>query len=386
VPGKKLNFSLAGLNAGLNAEPFYLGRVLGIPILAHYSWLPVFPLYAWVISSMLLPIKVPGRPVWEYWTLGVLTASLLFASVLGHELAHSLMARAEGIGTGSITLYLFGGLASLGGQPAVPSSEFKIAVVGPAASFLIGGVFFGLDYLLFHNTTYLAPSQVFRHLGIVNWILAGFNILPGLPLDGGRVLRAIIWRMNRNYALATRTAVRAGMTISLALLLYGAYTVFSDVIIGFWCLIIGLLLATMLLSSRRKGAGGRAPAPGTVEEVMTHEVVTVAPGINVQEFIDTVLRNNRFTSFPVALEGRLHGLILLKELKEIPPDKWPELTAREVMRPVDQSMFIPARTPVAQARSMLERNGIGRAAVVDSSGLLVGYLTVTDMDRKTKAK
>ena len=382
MPSKRSLFSLAGLNP----EPFYLGRVLGIPIRAHYSWLPVFPIYAWVISSALLPRNAPGRPEWEYWALGILTTTLLFASVLAHELAHSLMARAEGIGTGGITLYLFGGLASLGGQPASPASEFKIAVVGPAASFVLGTIFFGLDQLLFRRTSYLAVSQVFRHLGIVNWLLGGFNILPGLPLDGGRVLRAIVWRTNRNYAMATRTAVRAGLTISMALLFSGVYLIFVDIVTGLWCLIIGLLLATMLVSSRRKAAGGRPPAPGTVEEVMTHEVVTVAPSLNVQDFIDKVLRNNRFTSFPVALEGRLHGLILLEELKNFPPEKWPSLTAGEVMRPIDQSMFIAARAPVGEARSLLERNGIGRAAVVDSSGLLIGYVTTGDVKEKEKSK
>ncbi|HYL99641.1 MAG TPA: site-2 protease family protein, partial [Blastocatellia bacterium] len=119
-------------------KPLYLGQVLGVPIYAHYSWLPVFPLYVWVISSVLLPHNVRGLPVWECWLLGVITTLLLFASVLAHEIAHALMARAEGQGTGSITLYLFGGLASIGSQPAKPSTEFKIAVVGPAASFLIG--------------------------------------------------------------------------------------------------------------------------------------------------------------------------------------------------------------------------------------------------------
>ena len=382
VPPKRSRLSLAGLNV----EPFYLGRILGIPIRAHYSWLPVVPIYAWVISSALLPRNAPGRPEWEYWALGILTTALLFVSVLVHELAHSLMARAEGIGTGGITLYLFGGLASLGGQPASPASEFKIAVVGPAASFIIGAVFFGLDQLLFRRTSYLAVSQVFRHLGIVNWLLGAFNILPGLPLDGGRVLRAIVWRINRNYALATRAAVRAGLTISMALLFCGVYLVFVDLVMAVWCLVIGLLLATMLVSSRRRAVGGRPPAPGTVEEVMTQEVVTVAPTLKVQDFIDKVLRNNRFTSFPVALDGRLHGLILLEELKKFPPERWPSLTASEVMRPIDQSMFITSRAPVGEARSLIERNGIGRAAVLDSSGLLIGYVTDVDLREKEKAK
>src|SRR5215216_2969110 len=181
-----------------NPKPFYLGRVLGIPIRAHYSWLPVFPFYAWAIASGLLPREAPGLSVYEYWALGLFTTALLFASVLVHELAHAVMARAEGLGTGNITLYMFGGLASLNGQPAQPSSEFKIAVVGPAASFLLGLVFFLADELLLYDTPHRGLGQVLRHVGNINLLLAGFNILPGMPLDGGRVLRAMIWRFNKN--------------------------------------------------------------------------------------------------------------------------------------------------------------------------------------------
>src|ERR1044071_4404093 len=120
----------------LDLNPFYLGQLFGIPIFAHYSWLPVIPFYAWAIASSLLPREAPGLSAAQYWIFGFLTTLLLFASVLAHELAHATMARAEGLGTGSITLYIFGGLAALNGQPAQPSSEFKLAVVGPAASFV----------------------------------------------------------------------------------------------------------------------------------------------------------------------------------------------------------------------------------------------------------
>jgi Zn-dependent protease len=365
-----------------NPKPFYLGRAFGIPLRAHYSWLPVFPIYSYAISSVLLPGTVPGLPVFEYWTLGIVTTALLFLSVVAHELAHSVMARAEGIGTGGITLYMFGGLASLGGQPARPSSEFKIAIAGPAASFLIGTVFFAVDQLLFRHTRYLAASQVFRHLGIVNWLLAGFNILPGLPLDGGRVLRAVLWHFNKNFAEATRLAMRAGITISLALIVTGAYLLFRDVVTGLWSLTIGLLLATMLTSSTRRGPGGIRPAPGTVGAVMTRDVVIIPPDMVVQDFIDGVLKNNQFTSFPVAVAGRLHGLLLLEKLKSYQREDWPILTVGQVMRPVDESMFVSWRKPVAEATSLLTSNGIGRAAVVDSSGLLIGYISLRDLKKR----
>src|SRR6185369_2173244 len=135
-----------------NLKPFFIGRLFGIPIRAHYSWLPVIPLYVWAIAGGLLPSEAKGLSPIEYWSLGLLTTVLLFASVLAHELAHALMARAEGLGTGEITLYMFGGLASLNGQPAQPSSEFKIAIVGPAASFVIGTIFFLADEVLLRGT------------------------------------------------------------------------------------------------------------------------------------------------------------------------------------------------------------------------------------------
>src|SRR5215831_3469696 len=226
----------------IKLRQFYLGRVLGVPVRAHYSWLPVFPIYAYAISATLLPRNAPGLPAWQYWALGLLTTALLFVSVLLHELAHSVMARVEGIGAPGITLYFFGGLSSLGSQPASPATEFKVAVVGPAASFIIGTVFFAVDQALFRHTTHLAASQVFRHLGIVNWLLAGFNILPGLPLDGGRVLRAAVWRFNKNYREATRVAVRAGLTISFALIVSGIYFLPRDLVTSMWCLTIGVLL------------------------------------------------------------------------------------------------------------------------------------------------
>ncbi|HYL99124.1 MAG TPA: CBS domain-containing protein, partial [Blastocatellia bacterium] len=235
-----------------------------------------------------------------------------------------------------------------------------------------------VDQLLFNHTTYLAASQVFRHLGSVNWLLAGFNILPGLPLDGGRVLRAAVWRAQGNYTVATRTAVRAGITISLALLFSGILAIRTDIVVGLFCLVIGILLFTMLISSGRPTVGGRRPAPGSVESVMTRDVVMISPDINVDEFINQILKNNRFTTFPVASGGRLHGLLLLEQLKSHPREDWSRLRASDVMRPVDDSMFINSTAPISQAQSLLARNGIGRAAVLDPSGMIVGYISKSD--------
>jgi Zn-dependent protease/predicted transcriptional regulator len=368
----------------LNPKPFYLGRVFGIPIFAHYSWLPVFPFYAWAIASGLLPREAPGLSVVQYWALGLLTTMLLFVSVLVHELAHATMARAEGLGTGSITLYMFGGLAALNGQPAQPSSEFKIAVVGPAASFVIGAIFFLATQVLVGGTTHRAIGQVLRHLGLVNWFLAGFNILPGLPLDGGRVLRALLWRYNKNFRAATQLAIRSGLMIAITLIVAGIYSfimVPDYGITGLWMMIIGLMIALMLGTTEGRSRGVWRVKRGTVEDVMNRDVVQIPPSMKVTDFINKVLSNNHHTSFPVVLERRLHGMLLLDELKQTPREEWSHLEAREVMRPVDASMFINANTPIPQAQSMLAANGLGRAVVLDSNGLIVGYVSLRDVSK-----
>jgi Zn-dependent protease/predicted transcriptional regulator len=366
----------------LNPKPFYIGRIFGIPIYAHYSWLPVFPFYAWAIASGLLPREAPGLAVIQYWALGLLTTMLLFVSVLAHELAHATMARAEGLGTGNITLYMFGGLASLNGQPAQPSSEFKIAVVGPAASFVIGTIFFLAIPPLVGGTTHRAIGQVLRHLGLVNWFLAGFNILPGLPLDGGRVLRALLWKYNKNFRTATQLAIRSGLMIAITLVVAGIYSfiMLPDYgITGLWMMIVGLMIALMLGTTEGRSRGIWRVRRGTVEDIMNRDVVQIPPNMKVTDFINKVLNNNHHTSFPVVLERRLHGLLLLEELKQVPRDQWSNLEAREVMRPVDASMFISANTPIPQVQSVLSTNGLGRAVVLDSNGLIVGYVSLKDV-------
>lgn len=366
----------------LNPKPFYLGRVFGIPIYAHYSWLPVFPFYAWAIASGLLPREAPGLSAVQYWALGLLTTMLLFVSVLVHELAHATMARAEGLGTGSITLYMFGGLASLNGQPAQPSSEFKIAVVGPAASFLIGIIFFLIIWPLVGGTTHRAIGQLLRHLALMNWYLAGFNILPGLPLDGGRVLRALLWHYNKNFRAATQLAIRSGLMIAITLIVAGVYSfiMFPDYgITGLWMMIIGLMIGLMLGTTEGRSRGVWRVKRGTVEDVMNRDVVQIPPDMKVTDFINKVLNNNHHTTFPVVLERRLHGLLLLEELKQVPREEWSRLETREVMRPVDTSMFINANTPIPQAQSMLETNGLGSAVVLDSNGLILGYVSLRDV-------
>ncbi|MEW6127038.1 MAG: site-2 protease family protein [Acidobacteriota bacterium] len=368
----------------LPSKPLSLGQLFGIPLFAHYSWLPVIPFYAWAIASSLLPREAPGLPISQYWLFGFLTTFLLFASVLGHELAHALMARAEGLGTGSITLYIFGGLAALKGQPANPGAEFKIAIVGPAASFLLGTIFFLIAQILPHDLR--VAEQMFRHLGLVNWVLAGFNILPGLPLDGGRVLRAMVWRFNKNFRKATQVAARAGLVIALSLIINGlAYFFFNiDQALGLACLTMGIIIALLLMTSEGQNYGVFRAKRGTIEDFMNRDVMLIDPAMKVVDFINSVLKNNRDTIFPVARDKRLHGLLMLEDLKSMPEEEWKKLEAKDCMRPVDDSMFISAKLNLQQAHTILTANKFGRAVVIDTNGMIIGYVSLSDI-RKAKS-
>jgi Zn-dependent protease len=329
-----------------------------------------------------MPSQAPGLPRYQYWIAGTVTAILLFASVLVHELAHAVMARAEGLGTGNITLYMFGGLASLNGQPAQPSSEFKIAVVGPAANFLLGTIFFLAVGLMPAGTTHLAMGQVLRHLGLMNWFLAGFNILPGLPLDGGRVLRAIVWRYNKNFRAATQMAIRSGLMIAITLIVVGIYffVMLPDYgITGLWSVIVGLMVALMLGTTEGRNRGPWRVRRGTVEDVMSQDVVQVPPKMRIAEFIDKVLSNNHHVSFPVVSDRRLHGFLLLEELKTVPREDWPTIEACQVMRPVDSTMFVRSTSTVTDAQRLLVASGHERAAVLDSNGFIVGYVSRAEL-------
>jgi len=275
---------------------------------------------------------------------------------------------------------MFGGLASLNGQPAEPSSEFKIAVVGPAASFLLGIVFFLADELLLYGTPHRGIGQVLRHVGNINLLLAGFNMLPGMPLDGGRVLRALIWRYNKNFRSATQVAVRAGLMIAITLILMGILYFHSvDWVMGVWMMTIGLIVALMLGTTEGRNYGVWRVKRGTVEDVMNRDVVQVPPEMIISDFIKKVLENNHDTAFPIVRDRRLHGMLFLEDLKRLPREAWPTLEVREVMRPVDNLMFINSSATIPQAQAMLASNGLGRAVIIDSNGWIIGHVGLSDI-------
>ena len=353
-----------------------VARVYGIPVRIDYRWFIVFALSVVLIAAnvrkhplQLSRLTIPPTGDFLAWTLGLVTTLGLFLSVFGHELSHALMGRTEGIEIEEIVLHPFGGLARLKTQPQNPKAEFRIAVAGPAASFIFSLIAFAA-MILTASLQFNFGTTFFFFIGAGNLLLAIFNLFPGYPLDGGRVLRAIIWKRSGNMREATRIAGFCGQLISLVLIAFGVYMAvaptFRAYFMGLWSVLVGIFLLSAANSVVRS-----AREPATVRDAMSPPV-SLAPDLPINRFVDEVLPLHRFTSFPVADNRRLLGILSLEDLKKIPRERWRSMRAREVMRTVNSSLFVPENATIESANELIEFNGIGAVAVVGKGGELIG--------------
>jgi Zn-dependent protease len=365
-----------------------VARVFGIPVRIDYRWFLIFALSVLLIASnlhknalQLVTFRLPPTDVLTAWVLGVITTLALFLSVFGHELSHALMARAEGIEIEEIVLHPFGGLARMRTQPHSPRAEFRIAVAGPAASFLFSLIGFAgakVSAMLGFN----AGVAVGFFVGAGNLLLAVFNLFPGYPLDGGRVLRAIIWKRSGNIRDATRIAGFCGQLMSLVLIAFGIYMAlaptFRAYFMGLWSVLVGVFLlsaANSVVRSTRE--------PATVADAMSAPI-TIEPDMPISRFIDEVLPLHRHASFPVAHERRLLGILSLEDMKKIPREKWRDRRVRDAMKTVNQTLFVPENATIESANELINHNGVGAVAVVNRSGELVGFLRRGRLKRRKK--
>ena len=369
-----------------------MARIFGIPVRFDYRWFVVFLLSVWLIALNLArggmwvgTVKLVPLSVATAWILAIIVTLGLFLSVLGHELSHALMARAEGIEIEEIVLHPFGGLARLRNEPQSPGAEFRIAVAGPAASFLFAAVSFVL-MLPAIMAGYETAGGVLFLLCAGNLLLAVFNLFPGYPLDGGRVLRAILWRRTGDIKEATRLAGICGMLIAAILIIFGVYMAiapsFRSYFMGFWSVLVGLFLFDAAYSVV-KHVRGRVQ--NIVKEAMSAPFA-VEPDLLISQLIDSVLPMHRQVAFPVALNNRLHGIVSLEDLKTLPRDRWHLTKARDVMRPIAPRFFVEPNATLDYARELMKRNGIGSLAVVGKNGELVGFLQSGRFKRKKRSK
>lgn len=349
-------------------RPVVLFRALGVPVRADLSWFIVVAIFAAAASATVVE-KVGS---WGGSVAIGLTATLLFfASIFIHEFAHTVAARLEKLDVVEIVLHPFGGLTRFRHEPETPRAEFRIALAGPAASFLLSVLFVAL--MATANSAGLdILALLFFLLGLSNFLLAVFNMFPGYPLDGGRVLRAYLWRSGRDLNEATILTGRAGQVIAAGLAALGFFIVIfrGEFFTGFWAIMTGFFLF-----DSAKGIIDEVQATQrmTVGEVM-HLPAAVEPDVDVQHFIDHILPLHRRTVFPVAADHQLYGMLLLEDLKSLDKDRWRNTLVRDAMRPVIPEHFVETSVLFTDAREQMRSNGIGALCVLDKSGQLVGFL------------
>jgi Zn-dependent protease/CBS domain-containing protein len=362
-----------------------VARVFGIPVRIDFRWFFVFALSAWLIAENFY------RGFWDVapldvalsWAVGIATTLLLFLSVFGHELSHALVGKFEGIEIEEIVLHPFGGLARLKHEPESPRAEFRIAIAGPASSFIFSLAGF-VALTIANALDYRTVRSVFAIFAGGNFMLALFNLLPGYPLDGGRVLRAYLWHRGGELRQATRRVSQFGQLIAAVVVVYGIFMAlrYGAYFMALWSVLVGLFLWDAARSVYRAYSGGGAHL---VSEAMSVPV-SVEPDATVGHLVDVVLPIHRQAAFAVARARRLHGIVTLEDLKRLPRERWHATRIREVMRPVAPELFVEPHSSLQDADALMKRNGAGALGVVDERGELVGFLQRGQLKRKQSNK
>jgi Zn-dependent protease len=357
---------------------FRIARIAGIDIGANWSWLVVFALITWSLSSAVFPDQNPGYSDAAYLAMAVAAALLFFGSLLLHELGHALQARREGMHIDGITLWLFGGVAKFRGSFPSAGAEFRIAIAGPLVS-LVLGVFFVAVAVLVPLPD--ALDGIAAWLGYINLTLLVFNLLPALPLDGGRVLRSALWAARRDFGAATRLASAIGrgfgfVLIGLGLLLFVVEGAFS----GAWLAFLGWFLLSAATAEARYLAVRDAFGDLRVRDLMVREPVSVPPALTLGQFMDTVVWTRQYTTYPVLDGDRFAGLLPFRCVAKVPRAEWDRRTVAECMLPPET---VPALSPddaLVDALADLSESDAGRGVVLED-GRFAGLLSISDLMR-----
>jgi len=356
-----------------------LFNLLGFEVKIDASWLVIAVLVTWSLASGLFPYLYPGISREAYWTMGVLGALGLFASIVAHEFCHSLVARKVGIPMKGITLFIFGGVAEMGDEPPTARAEFLMAIVGPLSSMAIGAVFY-LIYRYGESAGWSTPvNGVIYYVAYINGILAAFNLLPAFPLDGGRVLRSILWGARGNLRWATRVSATIGSAFGLGLIFLGIYKFVSgDVIGGVWMFLIGMFLRNAAQMSYQQLLARKALEGEPVRRFMNPDPVTVQSSSTVEKLVEDYIYKYHHKMFPVMEGEKLVGCITTRQVKDIPREAWDRETIREAASPCSDENTISPATDAVKALAMMNQSGVSRLLVVEG-GRLVGLVTLKDL-------
>ena len=363
-----------------------LFRLLGFEVRVDLSWLVLAALVTWTLAVGLFPHTYGGLGRATYWWMGVFGALGLFFSILFHEFCHSLVARRFGLPMRGITLFIFGGVAEMEDEPPSPKAEFLMSVAGPLASIALGLLFHAAAAWMERAASAVPVQGVVSYLARINGILALFNLVPAFPLDGGRLLRAVLWQRKKDLRRATRIASRIGSGFGIFLILVGAGNfLIGNTLGGLWLFMIGMFLRSSAEASYRQVVFRKALEGETVERFMNPQPVAVPPSITIGELVESYLYRHAFKMYPVVEQDRLLGCITIRRVKEIPRDDWDRLTVGQRLEPCSDANSIDPGAGALQALTLMGKSGNSRLLVV-KNGRLVGILSLKDIMGYLSAK
>ena len=361
---------------------FRLGRIAGVEIGANWTWLIVVVLVAWSLADGVFPETNPGLANRTYVVMAVIAVLVFFACLLLHELGHATQAQREGMAIDGITLWVFGGVARFRGSFPSAGAEFRIAIAGPLVSLALGTLFLAVSLAAPLPS---AVDGVVYWLGSINLILLAFNLLPALPLDGGRVLRAALWQVKGDFAAATRTAAVLGRLFGQILIGGGVFlALFAASFGGLWLALIGWFLLHAAEAEANAAITHVAFAGLRVRDAMVAAPVTVDTDLSLERFMDDVFLRHRHTAYPVVEHGSPVGVITFRDAATIPRDAWPGVRVSERMTGLDDAVAVRSDDALEEASTMLFTSPLRRALVLDD-GRLAGLLSATDVLRILEA-
>jgi Zn-dependent protease/predicted transcriptional regulator len=350
-----------------------IGKVFGISIRLHYSWLVIFALVTWAMAASYFPSMYPSWSLSMKIGAGLVTSLLFFGSVLAHELMHSIVALHEGIHIRSITLFILGGVSQMVGEPKTPQDEFRMAIAGPLTSFILGGIFLGIFIALRNMTSTTAQFMIAISywLGYINIALGVFNLIPGFPLDGGRVFRSLLWWRSRNLQSATRIATAIGRGVGFAFIFGGVWLIFtSNWLNGIWLALIGWFLESAAVGSYRQMLLQDMLKGHVASEVMSRDCIVLSPDTTIEQLVNENILTTGRRCFPVVTNSRVVGLVTIHNIRAIPRELWNIRTVEEVMTPLENIKSVRLDENLFSVLQILIENDINQIPVVEDHSVV----------------
>lgn len=356
-----------------------LFTLFGLEVRANTSWVLLAVLVFWSLATGFFPARLPGLTVPVYWALGLIGMLGVFFSLLFHEFAHSLVARAKGMEITGITLFLFGGAAEMTSEPPTPRIEFEVAIAGPLASLALFLGFGLLAGLLAQTPLPEYVAALFGYLSLINLILAVFNMFPGFPPDGGRVLRAWLWHRRNDLLSATLTASRMGQGFGLTLVLIGFWALLAvGALGGLWWILIGIFVIGVARAAYEQTAL-RATFEGVpIRRFMAEHPVSVPPDMQLSTFIEDHAFHDHYSVYPVTENERLIGRVRTRDVKQVPREEWSRETLRRIMAPLEDDQLAHPDDDAQQVLDKMQRSRSGQIIVADGDRVL-GIVTLADL-------